>query len=229
MVNSKSKVLSLVVVFIILIVYNIVVFMLPFDRSGMFWTGYGFSMVAILLTVGTGFYAFAREGLRSKVYGWSLISLAWWYLIVQLIVSLLQMILSFISFQYGIIVNVILLGAFLVGLIATDTGKEEIERIDEKIKEKVFYIKSLQADVEGMVSKSTDEPTNKALKDLAEAIKYSDPMSSSKLAAIENKIEAKVVDLTNVIVTSDSNAIRSVCDELQQLLAERNRKCKILK
>jgi len=226
---SKNKGLSLVTVFIILAAYNVIAFVLPFDRGGMFWTGYGFSMAAILLTAGVGFYALGREGLRSKVYGWPLLSLVWRYLIAQLIIGLLEMILAFIPFQYGIVLNVILLGACLIGLIAADIGKEEIERIDEKVKEKVFYIKLLQADVEGMVSKTADEATKKVLKDLAEAIRYSDPMSSLQLATIENKIEAKVAGLADVVGDSDSVTIKSLCDELQQLIAERNRKCKILK
>lgn len=226
---SKSKGLSLTAVFIILVVYNVIAFVLPFDRDGMFWTGYGFSMAAILLTAGVGFYALGHEGLRSKVYGWPLLTLAWYYLIVQLIISLLQMVLPFIPFQYGIVLNVILLGACLVGLIATNIGKEEIERIDEIIKGKVFYIKSVQADLEGMVGRITDETAKKTVKDLAETIRYSDPISNPQLAAIENKIEAKVAGLVNAVDSSDFATIQILCGEVHQLITERNRRCKMLK
>ena len=226
---TKNKGLSLVAVFIVLAVYNMIAFVFPFSRSGMFWTGYGFTMAAILLTTCVGFYALGHEGLKSKFYGWPLVSLAWRYLIIQLIVGFIEMIVSFIPFQYGIVVNVILLGACLVGLIAIDIGKEEIERIDEKVKEKVFYIKSLQADVEGMVDRTTDEAAKKAVKDLAEAIRFSDPMSSPQLAAIENRIEAKAAGLDNAVNDSDFATMKSICDEIQQLIAERSRKCKKLK
>lgn len=57
---SKNKGLSLVIVFILLAVYNLIAFVLPFNRGGMFWTGYVFSMAAILLTASVGFYAFGR-------------------------------------------------------------------------------------------------------------------------------------------------------------------------
>jgi len=226
---SKNKKLSIIAVFIILAVYNMVAFVFPFNRSGMFWTGYGFSMIAIILTAGVGFYVVGHEGLRSKVYGCSLISLVWRYLIVQLTIGLLEMFLSSIPFQYGLVLNVILLGACLIGLVAIDIGKEEIEHIDEKIKEKIFYIRSLQAEVEGMVNKSVDAATQKILKDLAEVIRYSDPMSSQQLASIENRIEAKIVALAEVVETSDIVTIKNMCDEVQRLIAERNRKCKLLK
>lgn len=226
---SKNKGISLVTVFIILAVYSVFAFVLPFNRGGMFWTGYGFSMAAILLMIGVVFYTLGREGLRSKVYGWPLISLVWRYLIAQLITSLVEMAFPSIPFQYGIVLNAILLGFCLIGLIAIDIGKEEIECIDKKIKEKVFYIKSLQADVEGIVRRSADETTKKLLNDLVEAIRYSDPMSSPQLKVIENKIEAKVAVLMEDVSTSDFVSIKSVCDELQQLITERNKKCKILK
>ena len=225
---TKDKKMSIVAVLITLVIYSIVVFVIPFNKGGGFWSGYSFSMLALLLTAAVSFFAFKPEGLRSKVYGLPLISVVWRYLVIQLVIGLLQMILDFIPipFQYGLALNVILLGLCLIGLITVNIGKEEIERIDEKVKEKVFYIKSLQVDVEGMVDKASNESTKKALKDLADTIRYSDPMSSPQLATIENKIENKIAMLSESI---DSVAIKAICDEIQNLFAERNRKCRILK
>ena len=226
---TKNRGMSLATVFIILAVYNVVVFVIPFSRGGGFWTGYGFSMLAIFLTAAVGFYAFDREDLKSKVYGMPLMLVAWRYLVIQLIVGLVEMMVqNIIPFQYGIVVNTVLLGACLIGLIAVNIGKEEIERIDEKIKEKVFYIRALQVDVEGLTGRVSDD-LKKILKELAETIRYSDPMSSPQLAAIENKIETKVAVLTEAVEKADGDAIKALCGELQQLFAERNRKCKILK
>nr|WP_314464812.1 hypothetical protein [uncultured Clostridium sp.] len=226
---SKNKGLSLIMVFIILAVYNIIAFLLPISRGGMFWTGYCFSMAAILLTAGVGFYTLGRERLKSKVYGVPLLTLSWSYLIAQLIIGLLEMVLPSIPFRYGIILNAVLFGACLIGLIAADIATDEIERIDEKVKEKVSYIKSLQADIESLVGKTADEDAKKSLKHLAEAIRYSDPMSSPQLSAIENEIEMKVTGLSDAAASCDSSAMVSVCGELQQLIAERNRKCKTMK
>ncbi|GHU84375.1 hypothetical protein FACS189473_1550 [Spirochaetia bacterium] len=232
MAFTKNKKMFLASVGIVTAVFNVVVFVIPFTKGGGFWTGYGFSMLAILLTAAVCLYAFDKESLKSKFYGVPLISVVWRYLLVQLTVGILEMVLfqfAPVPFQYGIAVNTIILGACLVGLIAVDAAKEEIERIDEKVKEKVFYIKSLQVDVEGLADKTPDESLKKTLKALAETIRYSDPMSSPQLAAIENKIEAKVSNLTEAVEEANSEAIKALCNELQQLFAERNRKCKILK
>ena len=218
-------------VVIITAVYNVVVFVIPFNRGGGFWTGYGFSMLAMFITAAVNFYAFDRKSLKSKVYGVPLISVVWRYLIIQLIVGVLQIVLDFIPipYKYDIAVNIVLLGACLIGLIIVETSKDEIARIDKKIKEKVFFIKSLQVDVENMLVKASDVTVKKALKDLSETIRYSDPMSSPQLAAIENKIQSKVVILSEAVENKDTDSIKTLCIELQQLFAERNRKCKILK
>ena len=227
---TKNRGMALAVVFIILAVYNVAIFVLPLSKGGGFWTGYGFTMLALLLTAAVSFYAFDREGLRSKVYGVPLISVMWRYLVIQLILGIAEIVLQqVIPFQIGIAVNAVLLGVCLVGLITVEASKEEVERIDAKVKEKVFYIKSLQVDVEGMVGRAPDDSLKKLLKDLAEAIRYSDPMSSPQLAAIENKIEAKAAALAESVEKADADAIKASCNEIQQLVAERNRKCKILK
>ncbi len=45
------------------------------------------------------------------------------------------------------------MGACLIGLIAADIAIDEVERIDEKVKKKVSYIKSLQTDIESLIGK----------------------------------------------------------------------------
>jgi hypothetical protein len=226
---TKNKGLFFAAVFIIAAVYNVIVFVVPFVRGAGFWTAYVFSMFAMLLTAAVCLHAlFSREGLKSYVYGTPLILVAWQYLIIQLIAGLLEMVFI-VPFKIGIVVNTVILGVCVIRLIIVGVGKAEIERIDEKIKGKVFYIKSLQASVEGMVDRMSDDSIKKILKSLAETIRYSDPVSGPQLAAIENGIEAKAAVLEEAVEKNDEDAVKALCNELQQLFAERNQKCKILK
>jgi hypothetical protein len=221
--------MSLVAILVVLAAYNVIVFTIPFHRGGMFWTGYGFSMFAMFLTAAVGFYALDREGLRSKVYGVPFLFIVQWYLIIQIIVGLIEMVLPSIPYKYGIAINSILLGYCLIRLIIVNMGKEEIERLDEKIKDKVFHIKSLQLDVESLTGKASEESVKKVLSELAETIRYSDPMSSPQLTAIENKIESRVAVLPETVDNADFETVKTICNELQLLFAERNQKCKTLK
>jgi hypothetical protein len=142
MIFTKNKGMFCVAVFIILAVFNVIVFVIPFNKGAGFWIGYSFSMLAILLAAAVSLYTFDKKTLKSKVYEIPLILLAWRYLVIQLVVGFLEILLDFIPvpFQYGIVINTILLGVCLIGLIAVDAAKEAIEQIDEKIKQKIFYI-----------------------------------------------------------------------------------------
>ena len=224
---TKRKGISLIAVGILLVMYNTIVFVLPFTRTPNFWVGYAFSMIAILLTTGVGLYALGHEGIKSKFYGLPLVLVAWTFLIVQIIVGFVEMLLPSIPVQYPVVLNIVMLCVCLIGLIGTSLGTDEVERIDQKIKDKVFFVKSLQADVEGLISKTPDASLKKSLKDLSETIRYSDPMSKAQLASIENKIDVAVSALSGSL--DDGDKAQALCDELQQLFAERNRKCKLLK
>ena len=224
---TKNKRMSLIAVFTLLVVYNVVAFVIPFDRHGGFWTGYSFSMLAILITAAGAFYALGQEGMKSKFYGLPLVSVVWIYLTTQLVAGFIQMSIPEIPFRYGIVVNVLLLGACLIGLITVNISKEEIDRLDDKVKEKFIIIKPLLADVEGLEARASDESNKKDLKELVETIRYSDPMSSPQLASIENEIEVKVTALMEN--GADVDVTRAICNELQQLFAQRNRKCRLLK
>jgi hypothetical protein len=142
-------------------------------------------------------------------------------------VGFVFMSLPFIPPFVTIIASVLLLGLCLLGLIAAETGTTELGRIDREVGKKVFYIKSLQSDIEGLAAASRDGDLKKILSALAETIRYSDPMSSPELAGLEGFITEKADELKRRI--GEGGGIEEICGELRELLAERNRKCKVLK
>lgn len=226
---SKNRGLSLIAVFIILVVYNVITFVVPFERSGGFWIGYGFSILAILLTAGVGFYALSHESMKSKFYGLPLLRVTWIYLVIQVICGLIFMTFPVIPVWISVVISIILLGACLIGLIAVDIGKDEIVRVDNVIKGKVFYIKALKVDIDSLSAKTDDLLLGRSLKELSETIQYSDPMSSDQLFALEAKIEAKVAELRDAVDTRRVDDAKNLCSHIQQLFLERNKKCKLLK
>ena len=225
---SRNLKLFLVVDAIALAVFNALAWVIPFSRGGGFWTGYGFASFAIVFTAAVALYAFGREGLKSKFYGIPMAFVVLPYLVLQLLLGFAEMAVPAIPFRYEILLNGILLAAVLVGLVGAEMGRGTVEGVDAKVKSKVFYIKSLQGDVEALAARAGEPALAKDLRALAEAIRFSDPMSSPQLAAAESQIEAKAAAL-GAVVGSDAAAARALCAELLALVAERNRKCKLLK
>ena len=108
-------------------------------------------------------------------------------------------------------------------MISSEAGRTEIDRVEKVVQKKVFYIRSLQSDLEMIAETENNQEIKKMLIQLAEKIRFSDPMSSDELEDIENRIISKVNEL------KDCSDKQSVMKELDLLLIERNKKCKFLK
>ena len=226
---TKSKVLELLAALVILLVFNAVFFALPVARGLRHWVSYGFSILAVILAAGMSFYVLWRGERRSKFYGLPLVYVGWIYMALQIVWGFVFMFTVPIPLWAGIPVSEVMLAACLLGFIAVELGTSEISRLDGAVSEKVFYIKSLQAEAETIAEKTADGNLKKALKEYAEAVRHSDPMSGPRLAELENAIAAKTASLKALVEAGHTKAAEELCGELRQALAERNRKCKLFK
>ena len=220
----KKKVMAYSVLGIVFALFNVLAFVIPTEKTATFWITYAFSVVAFGLQIGIWNFAFkGAETLKSKFLGIPLISVGARYLVVQVIAFAVFMAFPFLPSWIPIVVCSVILGIFAICLIGTETGREEINRVEEKVEKKVFYIKSLQVDVE-LLAESENNPEIKAeLLKLADKIRFSDPMSSDALTEVEETIANKIVELK-----TDENKL-AVIAAMSTLIAERNQKAKILK
>lgn len=203
---------------------NVIVFAVPTLKTVTFWIAYGFSVVAFGLQIGIWQFAFSHGGsLKSKALGIPVVHVGLIYLVAQMVALAVFTALPLIGSWVALVVCAILLALAGISIVGTEFGKQEIDRIDKKIQGKVFFIKSLQVDVELLVQQETDPETKTALEKLAEQIRYSDPMSHEALAGLENQIADKL----SALKTAEDKA--TLINELDSLLTERNKKAKLLK
>jgi len=137
---TRAKGLTIAAALIAAVVYTVIVFVTPFEKTGALWTAYGFTMLAIFLALGVGLSALGKEGMKSKFYGFPVFYVAWIYAGVQFFAGILEILIKQIGVRYSIVINVVLLGLCLVGLIGASIGKEEIERVDQAIHEKTIFV-----------------------------------------------------------------------------------------
>ena len=220
----KRKGLAYAVLTIAFALFNVIAFFIPTEKTATFWIAYAFSAIAFLLQIVIWKLAFkGTDTIKSKFLGIPLLSVGFRYLVIQVIAFAVFMIFPSLPTWIPIVVCSVILGGSAICLIGTETGREEINRVEEKVKSKVFYIKSLQVDVE-MLAETESDPTTKAeLTKLAEKIHFSDPMSSDALAEIETEIANKIKEIKT---SNDRLAIITVTTALVE---ERNKKAKILK
>lgn len=221
---KKNKGRAYAVLAIAFVLLNVIAFAVPTAKTATYWVAYVFTAVAFALQIGIWNFAFkGTDTLKSKFLGISLISVGITYLFVQIIAFAVFMALPLTASWIAIVVCALILGISVICLIGTETGREEINRVEEKVEKKVFYIKSLQVDIEMLASAETDVDIKSALTKLAEKIRFSDPMSNEALVDLEAKITAKVEELK----TAEDKA--EIITVLDSLLTERNKKCCMLK
>lgn len=214
------------VILILFIFFNVVAFVIPSKYAVIFWIAYSFSIIsfAFLFYV---WFSFFKSGKRntSRYYKIPVLYVGTWYISIQFVLFLIFKFWATIPNWVAVLSCVLLLLIALVGLLSVDDASEYIEIIDKKVKEKVYFTKSLQVEAEMMIGKVGDEIAKKKVEELIEAIRFSDPMSDGSLVDIENSIRRKVSELDTL---SDEELIEQIPIVLR-LIEERNRKCKILK
>ena len=220
MKNTKGC-LSLGILFILL---SAIVFVIPTAKTTTFWISYIFTVIAFAAQIFLWRKSLGcKESLKSKFLGITVVHIGSVYLVLQVIAFAIFVAFPLLPVWSVIVVCAIILGVSAVCMITADVAIEEIERVEAKVQKKVFYIKSLQADVELLADVEENETVKNELLILAKKIRFSDPMSSEELAALETQITVKVGELK-----SATNKL-PIINAIVMLLAERNKKCKLLK
>ena len=114
-------------------------------------------------------------------------------------------------------------------MIAADTVVEQIHVQDAKLRGDVRLMRSLQSKLNQLASQCDDPDAASALKKLAEELRYSDPVSSAALTAIEADLSAAVEELQAAVIDADTAAVKHLCPKTSALLEERSRLCKLNK
>ena len=219
--NSSKGYLILGILFILV---SVIAFAVPTAKTTAFWISYAFTVLAFAAQLTIWNAALGRsESLKSKFLGFPVVHIGIVYLVVQIIAFIVFLSIPTLPIWSAVVVCAVVAGVSAVCMIAADVGRSEIERVSAKVQEKASFIKHLRTEIELLADAETDAATKSALTQLAEKIRYSDPMSGEQIVDIENRIVAKIAELKSATDKA------KIIDELNLLLDERNKKIKNLK
>jgi len=221
---SRNKKLGYVILFIAFVTINVVSFALPTAKTTSFWVAYIFTIIAFVAQIFIWNIGFKdNTPLRSKFLGIPVIRVGYIYLVLQLIALAVLVAYPALPVWATIIINVLIVGISAICMITAEIGRDIISNVEEKVQSKVSYIREIQIDIEIAAGRESDSAIKQKILKLAEKVRYSDPISSDKLSELEKRISDKVKEINNA---DDKSAI---VDEIELLLLERNKKCKIYK
>jgi hypothetical protein len=122
---------------------------------------------------------------------------------------------------------ILLLALASIGFISTEAVRDEITRQDAKIETNVSCVTTLRSIVYPLADICSDENAKRALQDLADEFRYSDPVSSELLKDIESELENQVGELQLLVTEGKTENIISLCKKIKIILTDRNRLCKL--
>lgn len=218
---KKNSVKGYVLIGIIFILITVVSLAIPTSKGAAFWIAYIFTVVALAVQIVLWKRTFDHKELKSKFLGFPIVHIGIVYLVVQ--IAVLFVFAEKLPAWSALVICTVIAAIAAIFMIAADVGRTEIERVEQKVQGKVFYIKNLQVDIEILASAEKDAKTKEQLELLAEKIRFSDPMSSEQLAPLEEKIAIAVESLKS----SDDKL--EIINQLNKLIDERNKKVETLK
>ena len=220
---------------ILLALFNVICFVTPNEAAGLnkfggaFRVGYTFITASFIGQLVCAYIAFKAENLKKLFYNLPLITLRYTGLVLTIIFGGLAMAIPNLSGWAGAVICLLILGFNAGAIIKAKVAAELVESVDKKISRQTGFIKSLTAEAENLVSHAKSDEVRAECKKVYEAARYSDPMSNIRLADIEEKITAEMQQLSEAVANDDSEIAAAVANELVALVADRTKKCKLLK
>lgn len=230
---TKNYLRIIIVDVIVLAMFLIVAFVFPFEMNTVYWISLVFAVFAIAVQVLVIKSAFTKgNDVKSKFYGFPVAKIGIAYMSVQVALSLAAMIIvKFVDMAawIPIIVYILLLGFSVIGFIAADATRDEVMKLDNKLKSDTSCMQALRSVVDPLVRQVEDPECRKALETLSNDFRYSDPVSSESIRGIESELSAQVSELQSAVLDADKTAIIELCKRTGITLTERNRLCKLNK
>ena len=224
---KKDTVRGIVALAVLLVLYILIAFLVPFVHTATFWVSFIFTLISFAVVAASIYIAFIKnQDAKSRFYGFPIAKIGVIYGAVQLLAGVVFMALAAIVPAWvAVLVYAIALGAAVIGLVSAETVVEEIHIQDAKLKKDVTLMRSLQSKVHQMAAHSEDA----GIKALADEFRYSDPVSCESIVDVEADLAAAVDELQAAYIDGDSEAVAKLCRKASALLAERNRLCKLNK
>lgn len=219
---------------VLLVLFNVIAFVSPgwigYEKyTASFWIGYVVIMVTFVGQLLCARYALKEENATKLFYKLPLFSASYTGLIVTFVVGGLCMLISPLPYWAGAVVCGIVLVANVLSVIKAVAVIEEVQRIDTKVKQQTFFIKSLTVDADTLTARAKSEEVKIECKKVYEAVRYSDPMSDDALASVESEIAIHFAKLSEAVAADDQVAVDKFANELIILIGDRNKKCRLLK
>lgn len=221
---------------VLIVVYNVIVFavrpiipgyVIHYDVR--FWLAWAFVTASFIGQLFCAFIAFKSPNKEKLFLNIPLVTESYSALVAMAAVSSVLMLMPSCPDWIAAIVCLVIFGFSAITLLKAKSAANMVSDVGAKVKGHTFFIKSLTADMEGLLSCAKTDAIKSEVKKVYEAVRYSDPMSNDALAGLEAQITLKFDALSKAVELEDAGAVKAAAEEFLILINDRNKKCKLLK
>lgn len=224
MSKKKTVGMSFAIFGIAFVVYNMLVFLFLKPQTPVFWISYGFMVLAFGLQILGMYLSFKEFSVQAIFFGIPLAQFTLFYFFAELFMSFVFMIFQQISWKVPVALQVILLAVYAVVAIVSVATRDTAVAVKDKIQDSAKAMKLNTVDIEMLRDEAKDPELKRELGRLAEAVRYSDPMTNDFIADVDARIRQETFALQTFCEDNDLVSAKDSCKKLQRLYVERNKK-----
>lgn len=208
------------------IALNIIVFAVPFIHGAVFWLSYLFLWIGIAVVAGSNLYLYHRAmTTKSGLYRTSIVATGLIYLMAVCIACLVFMMQPLTPLWIEIVVQTAMLAVCLLMMLGGGAGAGLVDRDEQRTAQSTAMMESIKQQAENAVTFASTPDAKREAAALAEALKYSDPVSTPASLAYEQQIMGIVSQISGRTASGDLAGTKSLCAQARNLLERRNAVC----
>ncbi len=232
---SKNFKLYAIVWAILLVLFNVIVFVTPSEFEGeskftdSFWIGYALITISFVGQLICSYIGLKDDNLNKIFFNIPLLRVSVTSLVISAVAGSVFMAFFSVEGWISALISIVILAFVAIATIKAKATGDITEAVEKKIKEQTFFIRNLTVDAENLLARANTTETKAIVKKVYEAIRYSDPMSNDNLNDIEGRIGYEFKTFEMAVKSGDTAVIENQAEELLILIDNRNNKCKALK
>lgn len=129
----------------------------------------------------------------------------------------------------AIIVIIAILIILYIAVKASQSAARRVEQTETKAKDSTSFMREMTAKAEILMKTAESGQAKQAAKEVYEAFRFSDPVSTDESSKIESDIKCAFDEFSEALKSNNSDSIKVKKETLTSLVTERNASMKTLK
>lgn len=229
----QKKTFTYFIYLIFIVVYSALSFILVKEKTNIFWCGYLFFVLAILISAVLTVISVQKLSSAFPIE-LSLITFSYVYVVITFLVNFIFGKVFVLSFSKFISIHIACLGLFAIITILLMLTKGLVVKQNNEVKVQLRELQPLIQEVEKIKSKLPDlsanirTPVVKMIDKVADRIRFSEYSSEEDIVEIDNRIRTKLGELQNEVFnmvekqSENTKNIESYVNSILQLVDNRN-------